>query len=393
MTDFLQKIILTKACSLGQLTDALFEAGGSKGGICNLCMMHCIHPIMKTLLFTFLATYVTVINAQEISIHSITTARMPTGDNGYTLDGSRMVDSRAKLLNPANFGPQGVYPKGVSITDAYVSSGSLTQVSNLPVATIFFFGSFQTNNQSLAPFTQAELDSLYNWSLRGGKVMIAAGSSEWNLGVLGEHWGFNVQQASPSFFIPNEIGQNTSLFNGPFGTVESSSQGGGAQGYFDVLTASASVLATDSFGRPTLIIDCTTMDLIAADVDGFTNYNQSQGAQIVNEKDRFFANIFAFMDEIEDPPQIAWNQSVLSVEESNSSSFQWFYNGHPIEGATASAFLPTESGVYRVETMSMTGCANSSSEVVIEEIVDFDESVLFPNVFTPNEDGINALCY
>lgn len=352
-------------------------------------MSNQVHHRTMKIFFTVLFVLNWMALYSQISIHSITTNRMPTGDNGYTLDGHRMVDSRAKLLNPANFGPQGTYPKTVNIYDGYETSGSLVNVSGLPTGTILFFGSFQTNNASLASFTQAELDSLYNWSVRGGKVMIAAGSSQWNLGVLGENWGFNVMQDNPSYFIPNEIGLATNLFNGPFGFVASSNQGGGAQGYFDEMPENASVLATDDEGNPTLIIDCKTMDLIAADVDGFTNYNQSQGPNVVNDKDKFFANIFAFIDQVENPPSILENEFQLSV--SAVGPFQWYYNDEIIEDATDSVFDPTEPGVYRVETQSVTGCRVSSNDFVIDTLPDYEYILTFPNVLTPNGDGLNDI--
>jgi len=112
---------------------------------------------------------------QNISIHSISTVRQTSGDNGYTLDGFRMTEgSRQKLLNPNNFGPRGIYPKLVSISDNYGTTGSLTQVYKLPLNSIFFFGSFNKLDSSTQQFTSDEIDSLHNWSLRGGKMIITS---------------------------------------------------------------------------------------------------------------------------------------------------------------------------------------------------------------------------
>ena len=83
--------------------------------------------------------------------------------------------SRWKLLNASNFGFSGIYPKNVSIFDGYDISGSLTGVSTIPTNHIFFFGAFNKLDASTQQFTNAEIDSLYNWSLRGGKLIIASG--------------------------------------------------------------------------------------------------------------------------------------------------------------------------------------------------------------------------
>jgi len=105
---------------------------------------------------------------QNININSISTIRQSSGDNGYTLDGFRMTEgSRPKLLNPSNFGANGIYTKVISISDNYGTSGSLTQVYSSPTNSIFFFGTFDKNDTSTQQFTNDEIDSLYNWSLRG----------------------------------------------------------------------------------------------------------------------------------------------------------------------------------------------------------------------------------
>ena len=91
--------------------------------------------------------------AQNISIHSISTVRQPSGDNGYTLDGHLMNESgRKKLLNPNYFGENGIYNKSVTIFDGYGTTGSITSVSSIPKNLLFFFASFNNFNEGSIPF-------------------------------------------------------------------------------------------------------------------------------------------------------------------------------------------------------------------------------------------------
>ena len=81
--------------------------------------------LIPALLVSFLAC--TLVSAKNtINLHSITTNRHPIGDNGNTLNGSQMVNSRQKLLNAANFGTSGAFPKQIVITDGYLGSADTT---------------------------------------------------------------------------------------------------------------------------------------------------------------------------------------------------------------------------------------------------------------------------
>jgi len=130
---------------------------------------------------------------QNITINSISTVRQSSGDNGYTLDGFLMTEgSRPKLLNPGNFGVNGIYPKVISIRDNYGTSGSLTQVYSIP--TNSFFSSVHSIRTTLQHNNlNDEIDSLYNWSLKGGKVIITTQSSSFGYDYtrLNSKWGFS----------------------------------------------------------------------------------------------------------------------------------------------------------------------------------------------------------
>lgn len=349
---------------------------------------------MKIKYYIFLISVITYLNSysQTVFINSITTSRQSSGDNGYTLNGTRMTGgSRLKLLNASNFGSSGTYSKNISIFDGYGISGSLTAVSTVPTNHIFFFGSFNKLDASTQQFTNAEIDSLYNWSLRGGKLIIASGASFspfFDGNILNSKWGYTYQNQGPSNFIPTTMGNGTEIFNGSFGNVIAANQGGGAQGYFNSLTSNSKVLATDANGNATLFMDCTTLDLIIADVDGYTDLGGiTTGATISNSQDKFWANTIEFMDKLQPLPLITNVSNTLSLN-STYNNYQWYLNNSPISGTTNQNYTASENGNYFVEVTLNGGCKVKSNIVTIDSLIEADPLIM-PNVFTPNNDGVN----
>lgn len=334
---------------------------------------------------------VNILFSQSTTIHSISWTRQSSGDNGYTLDGTVMTSSRAKLLNTNNFGISGTYSKTVSIFDGYGTTGSLAQISSVPINNIFFFGGFILNNPSTQQFTSEEVDSVYNWSKRGGKLIIAANPNGfgYNLSILDSRWGFHDTLKSPSYLSPTIDGNNTDIFNGPFGTVSYATEGGSLQGYFDVIPANTKIFATDpNNGKPTLFMDCNTLDLIAADVDAYTSLSGiSAGSAINNMQDIFWANTISFMDNLQPLPQITNSINNLSLN-SSYNNYQWYLNGIPINGAVGPTYPTSESGNYFVEVIVNGGCKVKSNSITVDSLI-LADSLVIANVFTPNGDGIN----
>ncbi|MCB9360997.1 MAG: gliding motility-associated C-terminal domain-containing protein [Flavobacteriales bacterium] len=381
------------------------------------------------------------IYSQTINIHSITTSRQSNGDKGYTLDGIRMAGgSRLKLTNTNNFGSTGTYPKNISIFDGYGTSGSLTGASAIPTNNIFFFGFFNKLDASTQQFTNEEIDSLFNWSTRGGKLIIGVGIDASIVGydgnILNSKWGYTYQLQSPSNFIPTTIGSSSYVFNGPFGNVIAANQGAGAQGYFSQTPTNSSILATDNNGNPTLIMDCNTLDLIIADVDGYTDLGGvTSGGTINNNQDKFWANTIVFMDKLQPSPVLLNNSGILSLNASYND-YQWYYDGNPI--SNDSVLQTSNCGEYYSEVTLNGGCKifsdtisiNNSTSVLnesvcnsyispsenyvwtengtyadtIQNIFGCDSIIIInltinncdtlfeiPNVFTPNKDGQNDL--
>ena len=308
------------------------------------------------------------LGTEDIELHSITNARMSVGDVGYTLDGFQMVDSRVKLENSANFGPGGRYGKSIHITDGYGNSGDLTALNANPDISMFYFGIFDSGNPSLIPFTSAELDSLHDWSVRGGKLIIGAGAGVPELGflpeILNSRWGFNLAWVDPGIaptpVIPTTAGLSSLLFDGPFGKVSLANEGGYSQGYFSTIPADSVVLADNGQGRPTMFLDCKTLDLVVADGDIYTTLGGvSFGDGISTANDILWANTIAYMDALEDPPVITQNGNMFST--GDYPGYQWYIDGDAIPGATGRTYTASAAGSYSVRVSMRCGCGNVAS--------------------------------
>ncbi len=324
-----------------------------------------------------------------------------------------MVNSaREKLLDNFNFSPSGIYPKSVVIDDWYSSSGDLKEVFRLGKNEIFFVGSFNVKNPQTQPFLSSEIDSLYNWSLRGGKIIIASGQkmgSSYDSNFLNYKWGYSWWFQSNTDIFPTVDGLKTDIFSGPFGNVTKAAQGGAAQGYFDVFPINSVILGVDAVDNVTMYMDCKTLDLVIADVDAFTEVGViSKGYAIVNDNERLWGNTIAFMDKLQSPPLITKNNKNLSVD-TGYTSYQWYLNGHPIQHAKGPTYTALQSGKYEVETGVNGGCKVKTSVQIDTTlfvpgvVIGTDTSrtpppnppikcgVFVPTAFSPEGNGVNDL--
>lgn len=330
---------------------------------------------------------------QGIALYSVTNARQPGPNSGYTLDGEFMQSSRLKLLNPYNFGPTGQYRKTITIIDSFGLSGSLSGVTSLPLNALFFFGAFNLDDGSMHPFTGVELDSLYVWSKRGGKVIIAESSSvpsyTYNAAALNSIWGFDIAYSPSELIVPNAAGAQTLLFNGPFGVVTSAAQGGFAQGYISPLPVNSVVLGENTNTVPTAVLDCNTLDLIVGDVDAYTSVGAlSVGSGVVNLQDKFWANTIAFMDQLEGPPIITQSGTLLST--GSYASYQWYLNGVAVDGQNLQQYSIEGNGAYSVEVTLQCGCKLMSDTITVDN---YKNKFIVHSAFTPNGDGKNDVLY
>lgn len=77
------------------------------------------------------------------------------------------------------------------------------------------------------------------------------------------------------------------------------------------------------------------------------------------------------------PIVVQSNDSLLATNVTGSNSYQWFFNGTIISGATNPFYIPTQNGNYSVNVTSAEGCSGESNLSVIIESVD--------NIFTQND--------
>jgi gliding motility-associated-like protein len=330
-----------------------------------------------------------------INIISINTNRQLGGDNGYTLNGQWMIYSRAKLLCSNNFSSTGIYPKKINIADSYGTSGSIEQITNVLTDNIFFFGWFNKNDASTQPFIKAEVDSLYSWSIKGGKLIIGTSPDELpdiTSSILNAKWGYSLTKVATCSLFPTSQGNASDIFNGPFGNVPSVNEGGSLQGFFNTVPSNSVILAREAYGSPTLYLDCNTLDLIAADIDVFTSIGDiSSDSNINNNQDKFLANVIVFMDKLQDPPVIMNNENLL-ICQNIYSTYQWYLNGTMIQDANSQTYLATQNGSYTVEVTLDCGCKIFSNLINIDTFP--KENIVFiPNIFSPNGNGQNDVLY
>lgn len=67
-----------------------------------------------------------------------------------------------------------------------------------------------------------------------------------------------------------------------------------------------------------------------------------------------------------------------------NGTYQWFYNGTPLVGATGPTYGASAAGFYSVAVQSTCGAASDQAEVELDPCI-----INVPNVFTPNNDGVN----
>ncbi len=227
------------------------------------------------------------LEAGAVKIGSVANARFSTD---WTLDGPEMVNTRAKLLNVANFGPSGTVRRAIEITDTAVTAGSIDAVLLDPFE-VFFIGWLY--DSSTNAFTAPELNALKSWVWRGGSLIVTCDDESVDdvCAAFGHPAGGPVQ--SPA--IPVVEAADHPLVQGPFGAA--------AQVYFSgdfstfVSTTGAVVVMTDSSPehRPAVIVRrwgagrvilMTDVDLIA--------HAATAGSGISTDNDRFLGNLFAF---------------------------------------------------------------------------------------------------
>lgn len=79
---------------------------------------------------------------------------------------------------------------------------------------------------------------------------------------------------------------------------------------------------------------------------------------------------------------------VLRFNPVNTGSYQWYQDGVPVSGATATNTLVTTAGSFTAIVTNSFGCASDPSTAMIVE-VPCEIGISLPDIFTPNGDGSN----
>ncbi len=88
---------------------------------------------------------------------------------------------------------------------------------------------------------------------------------------------------------------------------------------------------------------------------------------------------------IADAPTITNSGSYLSS--SSGTTYQWFFNGIPINGATSQNYTPTKTGNYRVQITNSSGCESKLSTKYYFEISSFSKPEVASVTVTIPEDS------
>ena len=207
----------------------------------------------------------------------------------YSFNGANFVDTKSKLTNPANFGPNGTV-KANMIFKPLPTNGTITEAlldtMGCDVVHLGLGSNTIAASTTAIPITHAESIQVRNWSLKPKHFAIV------NQGFVAD-WGYtNVAgNTNPNTLQP----EFTSLSAGPFGSVASFVQSGGFQGSVSggppLLNCEVTL---DSAGRSSIVYDSTTGDFLMGDVDIISDLSLSAGATITNSNDILLANMFAF---------------------------------------------------------------------------------------------------
>ena len=222
-----------------------------------------------------------------LRVGSVADARFGTA---WTLDGSELANTRAKLLNPANFGVGGTFQRPISITDTAATPGSI-DAGLLAAYDVFFIGFLDDGNANA--FTAAELTALQTWVTGGGTLIVTCDDPGHD--AVCASFGYAVQEPAVNPETPVGAGVGHPIFAGPFGAVPTFDMAGN-QGFFTT-TAGATVLAQDSTAQPVFLFKAIGAGrvILFADVNIIGGFGgTSDGATITTNNDRVLGNLFAF---------------------------------------------------------------------------------------------------
>ncbi len=262
-----------------------------------------------------------------IAIGSVTNARF---GSDWTLNGPRMANTRAKLLDPANFGPGGRVGRAITIDDTGLAPGSITPAL-LAGYDAFFVGYLQ--DAAVNTFTASELAAFRAYAEDGGTLIVTCDNFDHDnvCNQLGYPVMATLRSENP--YAPTPAAAGHPAFNGPFGVVSSFS-GSQTIGYF-FDSNGLTVLARDPQGIPVLAEKTYGQGRVVflTDVD-FLATTASAGSGITNANDRLIGNLFAW----------AANAGVVTVTDTLPAGLTFVSGGGPGWSCSAIGAVVTCTG-------------------------------------------------
>jgi hypothetical protein len=228
---------------------------------------------------------------KNIRIGYIPNSRSLASDNGYTFDGGYMSGSGAlKLTDPSNFGPSGTVNANITLVAITANPITKADIDALNLNAIFIGGI--DSPPTVSYLADSELSSIKDWSDDAASNVVVVTQT------ASKAWSSTITSGNINPDTPTSFGTGTPIFNGPFGTISSFSQGGSYQAYFATLNGACSTkkLAVDNSNRTVMYLDGIYNDLIIADVDILTTLGGvTSGSAITSNNDKLFGNIWAFV--------------------------------------------------------------------------------------------------
>lgn len=213
----------------------------------------------------------------------------------YSFDGIFMESGLvAKLQNSQNFGPGGIAGCEVALKRLPPITGVETLDSC--DCDIVFIGQFPVGlpsgelDLSISTVPDATLETIREWSALCESNLVIVTQAEANpWGYITENENINPNRPAGEVSI--------SIFDGAFGALASFQQGGAFQGVFTrTPSTGAEILAKDALGRPTVVLDAATNDIILADVGILCSNGAGEvtvGGGVFNNNDILACNLFA----------------------------------------------------------------------------------------------------
>jgi hypothetical protein len=223
--------------------------------------------------------------AQNIDVLSIANSRFLSG---WTLDGTFMSNTRAKLLNTDYFGAAGNVLRPIVIEDtaATITPALLAGVE------IVFIGYLY--DESANAFSNSELNALYDFVAAGGSILVTCDDPAYD--AVCSRFGFPIVDYGGYLQSASGAGFNHPALVGPFGAARQVAGDGTIGNFSDIVDATV-LLRGDIFGRPIALADTVGSGRVIAlgDVDLISDDSVSIGSGNSLPNDALLFNLFAWL--------------------------------------------------------------------------------------------------